>query len=167
MYSVWKSVTRETISPCAQFVTESAATGNWSPLAAQLGPATCSTMRPPSSSPSLWHYGVSSSVLLLCSHACFVADVHQLLCLYILMADLLWQILKRFVPWFYTSVLIPYILILAQKLFKKLIILAKALNLPFLFESSAVTGFEMRNYTLTKLFANLSPILKEPKAKSF
>uniref|UniRef100_A0A9J8A1A3 Anoctamin n=1 Tax=Cyprinus carpio carpio TaxID=630221 RepID=A0A9J8A1A3_CYPCA len=36
-------------------------------------------------------------------------------------------------------------------LFKKLIILAKALNLPFLFGSSAVTGFEMRNYTLTKL----------------
>lgn len=117
VHSAWRSATREITSPCAQCVTEPAATGNWSRLAARPGPATCSTMQPPSSSPSLWHYGVSSSVLLSCSLARFVAAVHQLLCLHILRADLIWQMLEEICALVLHVSLIPlYSFILTQRL---------------------------------------------------
>lgn len=56
--SVWRFVTRGITSPCARCVTVLAATGNWSQPVAPPGPATCSTTRPPSSSPSSWRSGV-------------------------------------------------------------------------------------------------------------
>lgn len=66
-FTAWRSVMKETTSPCALCVTECAATGNCPLPAARHGPATCSTMRPPSSSPSLWHCGVSRFYFLASS----------------------------------------------------------------------------------------------------
>lgn len=148
-FPAWRSATRETTSPCAQCVTEPAATGNWSRLAGRPGPATCSTTRPPSSSPSSWHCGVSSSVLLSCSHTRFLVSVHQLLCPYILRTDLIWQMLEGICALVLHFSLIPRTHPRSDaELLKKLVISAKALNLPFLFWSPAVTGFEMKNDTL-------------------
>lgn len=168
VYSVWRSVTRETISPCAQCVTEPAATGNWSQLAARLGPATCSTMRPPSSSPSLCHYGVSSSVLLSClPHALLLLYTNCCVSTYWgqTRSDKCWRDLcPGFTLLFNSSHIHPC---LNAELLKKLIILAKALNLPFLFWSPTVTGFEIKNNTLWQSYLLTSVLFKWIKISFF
>lgn len=63
----WKSATQRTTSPCALCATQCAATGNLVRPVERLEPVISSIIPPRSSSPYLWHFGVSHPSFWICS----------------------------------------------------------------------------------------------------